>query len=137
MITDNNEKLFNLFLDFPKPILVAANGPAIGATVTSAALCDGIIASERATFLTPFSRLCVAPEVCLVFFVKSCSYCSHSQGCSSVHFQRLMGEAGAERMLVRGDKISAEEALNLGLVMRVVKHEELLTTAQVTLILIG
>ena len=44
-----------------------------------------------------------------------------------------MGEAGAERMLVRGDKISAEEALNLGLVMRVVKHEELLTTAQVTL----
>merc|ERR1712029_362753 len=105
LITDNNEKLFNLFLDFPKPILVAANGPAIGATVTSAALCDGIIASERATFLTPFSRLCVAPE-----------------GCSSVHFQGLMGEAGAERMLVRGDKISAEEALNLGLVMRVVKH---------------
>ena len=48
-----------------------------------------------------------------------------------------MGEAGAERMLVKGDKISAEEALNLGLVMRVVKHEELLTTAQVTLILIG
>ena len=115
---------------------MAANGPAIGATVTSAALCDGIIASERATFLTPFSRLCVAPEVC-VLSCKSCSYSSHSQGCSSVHFQRLMGEAGAERMLVKGDKISAEEALNLGLVMRVVKHEELLTTAQVTLILIG
>ena len=41
MIVENNEKLFNKFLDFPKPILVAANGPSIGASVTSALLCDG------------------------------------------------------------------------------------------------
>ena len=41
MIVENNEMLFNQFLDFPKPILVAANGPAIGAAVTSALLCDG------------------------------------------------------------------------------------------------
>ena len=41
MIVENNEMLFNQFLEFPKPILVAANGPAIGAAVTSALLCDG------------------------------------------------------------------------------------------------
>ena len=41
MIVENNEMLFNQFLDFPKPILVAANGPSIGAAVTSALLCDG------------------------------------------------------------------------------------------------
>ena len=113
MIVDNNEKLFNTFLDFPKPILVAANGPAIGATVTSAALCDGILASEKASFLTPFKRLSVPAE-----------------GCSSVHFERMMGPEAAERMLVRGEKISAVEALNIGLVLEVVKHTELLTRAQ-------
>ena len=113
MIVDNNEKLFNTFLDFPKPILVAANGPAIGATVTSAALCDGILASEKASFLTPFTRLCVPAE-----------------GCSSVHFERMMGQEAAERMLLRGEKISAAEALNIGLVIEVVKHTELLARAQ-------
>ena len=113
MIVDNNEKLFNTFLDFPKPILVAANGPAIGATVTSAALCDGILASEKASFLTPFAKLSVPAE-----------------GCSSVHFERMMGQEAAERMLVRGEKISAAEALSIGLVIEVVKHADLLTRAQ-------
>ena len=50
MIVANNQALFEAFLNFPKPILVAVNGPAIGASVTSATLCDGIIASEKATF---------------------------------------------------------------------------------------
>lgn len=50
MIIHMNQKMFDLFLDFPKPIIIAANGPAIGACVTSATLCDAIVASERATF---------------------------------------------------------------------------------------
>ena len=55
MIIELNQALFDMFLDFSKPILVAVNGPAIGASVTSATLCDGIIASEKATFSTPFT----------------------------------------------------------------------------------
>ena len=56
-IHDNNAAIFNAFIEFPKPLMVAANGPAIGACVTSATLCDAIIASEKATFTTPFARL--------------------------------------------------------------------------------
>lgn len=56
LIVEHNQALFDSFLDFPKPLLVAVNGPAIGASVTSATLCDGIIASERATFSTPLPR---------------------------------------------------------------------------------
>ena len=109
MIVENNEALFNLFLDFPKPMLIAVNGPAIGASVTSATLCDGIIASEKATFSTPFAALGVTPE-----------------GCSSVHFARLMGEKNAERMLGReGWRPSAEEALDAGLIQWVVPHDQL------------
>ena len=48
-IVEHNQALFDTFIDFPKPILVAVNGPAIGAAVTSATLCDGIIAPEKAT----------------------------------------------------------------------------------------
>merc|ERR1719186_2577812 len=113
MIMDNNEKLFNYFLDFPKPILVAANGPAIGASVTSASLCDGIIASEKATFLTPFARLSVPPE-----------------GCSSVHFERILGKEAAKKMLGEGWKVSAKEAKAIGLVLDVVSHNDLPQKAQ-------
>ena len=108
-IVENNEALFNLFLDFPKPMLIAVNGPAIGASVTSATLCDGIIASEKATFSTPFAALGVTPE-----------------GCSSVQFARLMGEENAARMLGReGWRPSAEQALEAGLIQWVVPHEQL------------
>ena len=41
MIVKHNAAIFDAFIEFPKPILIAANGPAIGACVTSATLCDG------------------------------------------------------------------------------------------------
>jgi len=109
MIIKLNQALFDAFLDFPKPILIAINGPAIGASVTSATLCNGIIASEKATFSTPFSALGIPPE-----------------GCSSVHFERIMGQANAERMLgAEGWKPRAEEALEAGLVQWTAPHDKL------------
>lgn len=113
-IIEHNQALFDAFIDFPKPILVAINGPAIGAVVTSATLCDGIIASEKATFSTPFARLGVPPE-----------------GCSSVHFPRLLGQDSARRILgPEGWKPTAAEALDIGLVQWVVPHDALLEQAQ-------
>jgi len=114
MIVEQNQALFEMFLDFPKPILIAVNGPAIGASVTSATLCDGIIASEKATFSTPFTALGVTPE-----------------GCSSVHFARLMGEANAHRMLgAEGWKPTAEQALEAGLIQWLAPHDKLGEDAQ-------
>ena len=114
MIVEHNQALFDMYLDFPKPILVAVNGPAIGASVTSATLCDGIIASEKATFSTPFAALGIPPE-----------------GCSSVHFARLMGEENAQRMLgPEGWQPTAQEAQEAGLIEWVVPHDQLMTKAQ-------
>ncbi|MDP2344363.1 MAG: enoyl-CoA hydratase/isomerase family protein [Deltaproteobacteria bacterium] len=113
-IIAHNQALFDLFIDFEKPLLVAVNGPAIGATVTSATLCDAVIAAESATFSTPFHRLGVPPE-----------------GCSSVHFARLMGEANARRMLgPEGWQPTAREALDAGLITEVVPDADLLVSAQ-------
>ena len=114
MIVANNRALFDMFLDFPKPILIAVNGPAIGASVTSATLCDGIIASDKATFSTPFTALGVPPE-----------------GCSSVQFARLMGQANADRMLgEEGWRPTAEEALDAGLIQWIAPHDKLGEEAQ-------
>lgn len=113
-IVKHNQALFEAFLDLDKPIVVAVNGPAIGAPVTSATLCDAILASDRATFSTPFARLGVTPE-----------------GCSSVHLPRLMGEAGAQRMLgPEGWRPTAAEAAEVGLIDAVVPHADLVERAQ-------
>lgn len=114
MIKSMNQELFDMFLNCPKPILVAFNGPGIGASVTSATLCNGIIAAENATFLLPFAALGVPPE-----------------GCSSVHLARLMGEQNAQRMLgEEGWKPTAQEAHEAGLVQWLVPKEQLREEAQ-------
>lgn len=113
MIIDANQDLFATFLNCTKPILAAVNGPALGASVTSAALCQGIIAASQATFSTPFKALGITPE-----------------GCSTVQFPRLMGDANANRMLGdEGWKPTAAEALEAGLIQWVVPHEQLLDKA--------
>jgi enoyl-CoA hydratase/carnithine racemase len=61
-VFEENKALFDQFLDFPKPLFAALNGPAIGMAVTHATLCDAIIASETATLQTPFTRLGISPE---------------------------------------------------------------------------
>jgi peroxisomal 3,2-trans-enoyl-CoA isomerase len=114
LIVEHNENLFDRFLTFPKPILVAINGPAIGASVTSATLCDAIMAANTSTYSTPFAALGITPE-----------------GCSSIQFARLMGEKNAQRMLGNeGWKPNADEALAAGLVQWVVPKDQLQAEAQ-------
>lgn len=114
LIVERNILLFERFLSYPKPILVAVNGPAIGASVTSATLCDGIIAADTASFSTPFAALGISPE-----------------GCSSIQFARLMGEDNAQRMLgEEAWKPKADEALAAGFVQWVVPKERLQEEAQ-------
>ncbi len=113
-IAEQNEAVFEMFLGFPKPIIVAVNGPAIGASVTSATLCDALLASENATFSTPFAKLGVTPE-----------------GCSSVLFEKLMGARNAERMLFdEGWVPTGEEAAEIGLADEVYAHDSLLPEAR-------
>jgi Delta3-Delta2-enoyl-CoA isomerase len=112
-IVDRNKALFENFLNRKKPTIIAVNGPVIGAPLTSATLCDAILASDTAKFLTPFGRLGVSPE-----------------GCSSVHFPYLMGPENAQKMLFEDWEPSATEAKAIGLITDVVPSSDLLTHAQ-------
>lgn len=112
-IIERNQALFDMFLNIDKPIIAAINGPAIGASVTSASLCNAIVASERATFSTPFATLGVPPE-----------------GCSSVVFPRLLEDAAPRMLGKEGWKPTGAEALKIGLATECVAHDSLLERAR-------
>mmetsp|Transcript_21928 Transcript_21928/g.62355 ORF Transcript_21928/g.62355 Transcript_21928/m.62355 type:complete len:282 (+) Transcript_21928:86-931(+) len=111
-LTEQNQALFDQFLDFPKPLFAALNGPAIGAAVTSAGLCDQIIASDTATLHTPFKSLGLVPE-----------------GCSSFTFPLVFGDTVAKEVL-EGRKLSAQEAVEFGYAAEVVPEDQVQQRAQ-------
>ena len=92
----------NTFIQFKKPIVVAVNGPAIGLGASILPLCDVVWANEKAWFQTPYTSFGQSPD-----------------GCSTVMFPKIMGGASANEMLLRGRKLTAQEACSKGLVSQV------------------
>jgi len=101
---------YTYLLSVRKPVIAAVNGPVAGMAVPIVACCDLRFASERASFLTAF------PQRGLV-----------AEWGSSWLLPRLIGPANALDLLFSGRKIDAAEAQRMGLVNRVVAHDELLT----------
>lgn len=96
-----------------KLFVAALNGPAAGVGLAFAIGCDIVIASERASLVPAFGRLGLVPEVG-----------------TSWALARRLGPQGALAFWLEGRAISALEALQLGLVQRVVDHAELLPEAR-------
>lgn len=93
------------WIDFPKPLVVALNGPAVGIAVTTLPLADVVLATHKATFHAPLAGLGQTPE-----------------GTSSATFAPLMGHHRAFEMLVLGKKITATEAAGRGLISEVIEE---------------
>jgi enoyl-CoA hydratase/carnithine racemase len=87
-----------------KPIMAAVDGIAIGIGTTLLFHCDYVVASQTATFSTPFIHLGLVPE-----------------GASSLLAPRTMGHQRAFAMLVMGRTLNAEEARLAGFVSAVVE----------------
>jgi (E)-benzylidenesuccinyl-CoA hydratase len=95
-----------------KPVIAAVNGYALGFGLTMVAACDLVIASERAQFGFPEVQLGV-PTV---------------QG--AVRMPRMVSWQNAMELLLWGDRIDAERAREMGLVNRVVPHDDLMDEAR-------
>ena len=93
----------------PKPIIAAINGPVAGLGFTHMLYYDIRIASDRARFTTAFARRGLVAE--------------HG---SSWMLPRLVGMAHACELFFSGRVVEADEAATMGLVNRVVPHEELM-----------
>jgi enoyl-CoA hydratase len=91
-----------------KPIIARINGVALGGGTELALACDMRIASERARFGLPEITLGIIP----------------GYG-GTQRLARLVGPGKAKELLMTGDIISAQEALQIGLVNQVVPHDQL------------
>lgn len=103
------------FAQRSKPIVCAINGPAIGVGLTLTLPCDVRIASERARLAMRFVRVGVIPEL----------------GSTQV-LPHIVGIGQALELMLTGRIIDAAEAGRIGLVNRVVPHDDLLDQAVAT-----
>ncbi len=99
----------------PKPVICAINGVAAGAGISLALACDYRIAAESATMTEVFINVGLVPD-----------------SGSSYFLPRIVGYAKAFEMCATGDKVTAAEAKEIGLVNKVVSGKLLMKSAEAT-----
>lgn len=102
---------FESGLELFKPVIAAVNGPCVGYGLTGVSFADFAIASDRATFSYPEVRIGIPTIV------------------GSIRLPRQLNWADAMELLMIGEPVSAERAKEMGLVWRVVKHDQLMAEA--------
>lgn len=96
----------------PKPTIAAINGICMGGGLEVALGCDLRVAAPNARFATPEGKLGIIPG-----------------GGATARLPRIVGRGWGMEMLLMGEPIDAERALQIGLVTRVVPSETLLDEA--------
>lgn len=91
-----------------KPVICAVQGTAAGAGANIAFACDIVIASHEAVFIQAFSKIGLIPDSGGTFFLP-----------------RLVGLAQTNAMYLMDEKISAEKAVEMGLIFKSVNHGKL------------
>ena len=102
---DSTVKLFlDAILEFPKPLLAAVKGNAIGVGTTMLLHCDVVVADPLTSFSMPFVSLGLVPEAG-----------------SSLLFPALVGYQRAAKIFMTGESFSADDAKDMGLVAEISK----------------
>lgn len=109
----NSHRLSGLLHSIPKVTIAAVNGAAAGAGFGIALACDLRVASDKAKFTTAFAKVGFGGDFGITW-----------------PLARIVGESKAKELLFLSDILTAEQALQLNLVNRVVPHETLGTTVR-------
>jgi enoyl-CoA hydratase/carnithine racemase len=95
------------------PLIAAVQGPAVGIGATMLLHCDYVVAADDTVLQFPFVSMALVPEAA-----------------SSLLLPRIVGYLRAADILLTGDNVDAERALELGLVTRVVAAGEQVAAAR-------
>jgi 2-(1,2-epoxy-1,2-dihydrophenyl)acetyl-CoA isomerase len=115
-IEANNRPLVLALQSFPMPVVCAVNGVAAGAGANIALACDLVVAAKSASFIQAFCRIGLIPDSGGTFFLP-----------------RLIGTARAMGLALLGDKLSAPQAADWGLIWKCVEDSELEATVDALL----
>jgi 2-(1,2-epoxy-1,2-dihydrophenyl)acetyl-CoA isomerase len=109
-IEENYGPLVRTLRSLPMPVIAAVNGVAAGAGANIALACDLVIAARSASFVQPFCRLGLVPDSGGTWLLP-----------------RLVGTARAMGLALLGEKLTAEQAAEWGMIWRCVEDAELST----------
>jgi 2-(1,2-epoxy-1,2-dihydrophenyl)acetyl-CoA isomerase len=107
-LTERYHPIMQALRELPKPVVAAVNGPAVGIGCSLALCCDLIVACESAYFLLAFVNIGLVPD-----------------GGSSLFLPTRIGMARATELSMLGERLPAKQALEWGLINRVVPDDRL------------
>lgn len=110
--SENMAKVLRSLYEFPKPVIAAINGAAIGGGMSLATIPDFTLASRDARFGYTEVKVGYVPAIAASFLL------------------RQVGELRTRELLISGKMITAQEAYHLGLVTQIVEPGELMANAQ-------
>lgn len=102
ILEEQYNPLIRIIRNCKKPVIAAVQGVAAGAGANVALCCDIILAARSASFIQAFSKIGLVPDSGGTYFLP-----------------RLIGMQKAMALMMTGDKLSAEEAVQLGMIYKV------------------
>jgi 2-(1,2-epoxy-1,2-dihydrophenyl)acetyl-CoA isomerase len=109
-LTERYHPIITAIRTMPKPVVAAVNGPCVGIGLSLALAADLVLARESAYFLLAFVNIGLVPD-----------------GGSSLFVPSRVGFARASEMALLGERVSATQAAEWGLINRAVADEEFAT----------
>ena len=106
ILSEHYNPIVTRIKDLEKPVVAAVNGVAAGAGANIALCCDVVVAAETTSFIQAFSKIGLIPD---------------SGGTHTL--PRLIGWQKASALMMLGDKVSATEALQMGMLYKIFEDE--------------
>lgn len=106
ILSEHFNPIIKKIRNIPKPVVAAVNGVAAGAGANIALACDIVVATASASFIQAFSKIGLIPD---------------SGGTYTL--PRLIGLQRATALMMLGDKVTAQEAFQMGMIYKVIDNE--------------
>ena len=115
IVQEHYNPIIQKIRNLEKPVVCSVNGVAAGAGANIALACDVVVAARSASFIQAFSKIGLIPDSGGTFFLP-----------------RLVGFGRASALMMLGDKVTAADALGMGMIYKVAEDDKLADeTAQI------